>query len=356
MYVISTGVTVQGFGVRRYATSIPDMAALRMGNASSTVRDMVISDNATVGLQIRNDNNVVDNVSVLDNGQMGISGTQAYNLMIRDSVVRNNNTEHFKPAPVSGGIKLGRSRGVSIVNNDISDNTTTGFWCDESCYDMDVVNNTVTDNGAIGIELEISELGIVANNTVTGNQIGILLSNTGHVKVFNNEIGANTTWGLRLKMDGRRSSDTSITGHDPRRPNPDPTVPWITDSVVVSNNVFGTGGNYQYLSYDDVGATSSDQWHLTITGNLFNPSVKGGTSRMVGWGIAGNKITNYDSPADLAAGENTSWKNAAVPSQMPLASMLSYETSMAGVAVSLPGDVAAAIGQPAGARRLGTFA
>jgi parallel beta-helix repeat protein len=326
-----------------------------MGNIGGTVKDLVVVNNAAIGLALRNNDNYVENVTVSNNGLLGITGNYTYNAVIKDSVIQNNNTEHFKPAPVSGGVKITRARGVTFTNNDVSGNLSAGFWCDESCYDVDVTNNIANNNATTGIQLEISDTGIVANNQTIGNEIGIQIINTGNVKIFNNEIGDSEKWGLRIKMDDRRNANTSLTGHDARRPNPDPAMPWIVSNITVSNNVFGAGGNFQFLSLDDTGVMSTDAMKVTINGNLFNPSVKGGPSRMVGWGGEDNSIVTYDSPDALAAAKNGSWNNAAVPSQMPLSSMKPYEISLASVAVALPSDVAAVIGQAAGTKRLGTF-
>ncbi|MTD12753.1 DUF1565 domain-containing protein [Nakamurella sp. YIM 132087] len=355
-YVTGDDVTLQGFGVRRYATPIPDSGAVRMGKAGGTVRNLVISDNATIGLSVRGDDQTVQNVTVVRNGMLGIGGNAAYGLRITDSIVQDNNLEEFKPAPVSGGIKITRSRDVSFIGNDVSRNLSAGIWCDESCYDITVVDNIANDNSTTGIQLEISELAVVANNQTIGNNIGIQIINTGGVRIFNNEIGDSTQFGIKLAHDQRRNANTSLAGHDPQRPNPDPTVPWIIKNITVSNNVFGTGGLYQFYALDGKSNVSADAMKITITGNLFNEWHAKGDTKMVGWGGGDNvTVTNYNAPDELADAKNSSWKNVGVDPGHSVADAMPSASKSGSVAVGLPSDIAALLGQPAGARKLGRF-
>jgi len=357
IYTTATGVTLQGFGVRRYATQLSDSGTVRIGNAGSLVKNLVITDNAMLGLSVRNNDNRVENVTVSHNGMLGIGTNASYNLRISDSVVDGNNTQHFKSAPLSGGIKITRARGVSIVHSNVSNNVdSTGIWCDESCYDIDVVSNTANGNGAAGLELELSDTAIVANNQFVGNYVGALIFDTGNVRLYNNEFGRSSLISLQLKQDGRRASNTSATGHDSRRPNPDPTVPWITRNVTVSNNVFGTGGQYQIYAMDNVSGWSADNMRPTVTGNLFNRWLTAGQTKMVGWGGSDNKsVTNFQTPEALAAAKNSSWRNAAVNPSTDIYAMASAAVSNIGVAQGLPSDIAALLEQPAGVRHLGQF-
>jgi len=357
IYTTAAGVKLQGFGVRRYATQLSDSGTVRIGNAASLVQNLVITDNAMLGLSVRNDNNRVENVTVSRNGQLGIGANASYGLRIADSVVEGNNTQHFKSAPVAGGVKITRARGVSIIHNNVSNNIdSTGIWCDESCYDIDVASNTVSGNGAAGLELELSDTAIVANNQLVGNHVGALIFDTGNVRLYNNEFGRSGLISLQLKQDARRASNTSATGHDSRQPNPDPTVPWITKNITVSNNVFGTGGQYQIYAMDNVSGWSADNMRPTITGNLFNRWLSSGQTKMVGWGGSDNRsVTNFQTPEALAAAKNSSWRNAAVNPSTDIYAMASAAVSNVGVAQGLPSDIAALLEQPAGVQHLGMF-
>ena len=351
--VNSQRVTIQGIGVRRYGTSLPDGATIRMINTEATVRNVEISDNATIGLSISNNNAVADRVSLLRNGMLGFGVNAGYNLKLTNSIVKGNNTQNFKDAPVSGGVKVTRSRGVLLSNNEISGNTSAGFWCDESCYDIKVVHNTVSNNSTAGVQLEISEKAVVANNLFTGNGNSVQIMNTGNVKIYNNEFGGYKYYGVRLNQDTRRNANTSITGHDPRQPNPDPTVPWYLHDIVVSNNVFSASGRSQFYGLDPATGQSLDAVKVTINGNLFN-SYSGTGAHMVGWGQANKTVVYYETPAALAAAKNSTWKNAAT-GQQTLTAMQSLMVNYNSTAVALPADIASVIGQTAGTKRVGRY-
>ena len=351
--VNSQRVTIQGIGVRRYGTSLPDGATVRMINTEATVRNVEISDNATLGLSISNNNAVADHVSLLRNGMLGFGVNAGYNLKLTNSIIKGNNTQNFKDAPVSGGVKVTRSRGVLISNNEISANTSAGFWCDESCYDVNIVHNTVSNNSTAGVQLEISEKAVIANNLFTGNGNSVQIMNTGNVKIYNNEFGGYTYYGVRLNQDTRRNANTSTTGHDPRRPNPDPTTPWYLHDIVVSNNVFSASGRSQFYGLDPATGQSLDAVKVTINGNLFN-TYTGTGAHMVGWGLANKTVKYYETPAALAAAKNTAWKNAAT-GQQALTSMQALMGTYNSTAVALPADIASVIGQSAGSKRVGRY-
>lgn len=335
-------VTLQGFGVRRYATTFGATAQVRMHNTGAVVRNLVIEDGAFIGLAVQNDDSVIDHVTARRNGIMGIGVNQAYNLVLSNSLVTDNNAQHFNDIPVAGGIKITRSRNVTVTGNVVSNNDGSGIWFDESCYDVKIVRNTANDNSTSGIQLELSDTAVIAGNTSTGTRTGIQIINTGNVRIYNNELGANADNGIRLRQDARRSA-THATGRDPRM-GIDSRVPWITRNITIANNVFGSGGRYSIRANDGATNRPVDSWNVVITGNLFNNKAAGGPT-MVAWGTGDNRsFEGYQSPAELSAAKNRSWVNAIAASALPLASMASAAASAASTAAPIPADVAALLG------------
>lgn len=356
VYSSATNVVLRGFGVRRYASQLADSGAVRIGNARSAVQNLVITDNATQGLSMRNTDDVVDHVTVTLNGMLGVGANAAHNLKITNSIVNDNNTEHFKIAPLSGGVKITRSRDVTVHHNDVSNNLSAGIWFDESCYDADVTDNTVNSNFTTGIQVEISNTAVVADNQLIGNQYGLQIIDSGDVRVFNNEIGRSTSMSVRLKQDARRASNTSLTGHDPQRPKPDPTVPWLVRNIEIANNLFGAGGLYEIYAMDNATNVPADSMAITVNGNVLNRYVTRGQTKMVGWGGGNNStVTNFDTPEALAAAKNPGWRNAAVNPSTDIASMGGTKTAYASIAIRLPSDIATLLGQPAEVQHLGRF-
>src|SRR5690606_34571920 len=114
-----------------------------------------------------------------------------YRSKFTDIVTSGNNIEQFKSQPVSGGMKITRSRDVRVDNVEANNNNGLGVWLDESVYDFTVTNVQANNNTDAGIEAELSEKGIIANNEALNNKVGILIFDTGNVKIYNNDLGGN---------------------------------------------------------------------------------------------------------------------------------------------------------------------
>lgn len=348
---------VQGIGFRRYATGYERGATVWLIGQGGAVRNVAIVDNAAVGLKLSKGNKVVDRLTAERNGMLGVSGYMNDNSIIQNSIASNNNTQAFKDAPVAGGIKITASRTFTVKNVETRNNLGTGIWFDVSCYNMTIVNNVSSGNRKHQIEVEVSDRGIIANNVATGGESGIILFNSGNFKVFNNEVGGSTLFGIILSQDERRQASAGLYPYarDPRAPIPDPTVPWLTRNIVVSNNVFGNGGYFQFYALDKKTAIGVNSWNVTINGNLFNARLARTDPTMVAWGRGGDNVTleRYETPAALAAAKNTGWRNAQITSAKPLSAMAADKVAYVSVAVALPTEVAAATGLAAGSRRLG---
>lgn len=355
IYARSAGTTLEGFGVRRYATPYNVRGAIRLGGVGETARDLVIEDSATTGMNVENDDITLDHLTVTRSGMQGIGVNASYNLKFENSLITKANTEHFNMSPVSGGAKITRSRDITISNNTFDDNRTFGLWLDESCYNADVVGNMVSGNDGHGIEIEISANSLVANNVVTDNgKSGIRLLDTSGTTITNNSISGNTVFGVQLSQDDRRESNLSVPGHDPRRPEPDPSFSWLTQNDTVSNNAFGDGSQFEIYALDNWTNIPVDRWNLTITGNAFNAASSSTTT--VAWGGSDNvTLTRFNTPAALAAAKNPTWSNIQTPSSQSLSTMLTQITQSQSVAVPLSAAIAAAIGQPAGTKHIGAF-
>ena len=155
---------------------------------------------------------------------LGMNATYADNLTVDQLVSVNNNTEHFNTSPVSGGVKIARSRGVVVRNSVLNDNYGPGLWIDESVYDMTVTGNEMRNNAKHGLSLEISAKATVSNNTISGNDgFGIKVNDTSNVTISNNTFVGNDR-SINIVQD---SADTC---HGPG-PRPAPAVPGPDDDV-----------------------------------------------------------------------------------------------------------------------------
>ena len=222
-----------GIGVRRYATPIHEFGAVQISADDVSLRNLVVEDNASLGISVNGKRAVVDKVTVTSSGMLGVHGNNKDVVTVSNSVITGNNTERFNETPTAAGLKIAKSRDVTVSNSDVSQNFGFGIWLDESIVGFKVFSNRTVGNTAAGIHVEISDTGLVAGNTSLDNREGIFLYNAGNVKVFNNLVAGNRVQDIHLKQDERRQSDTSFIGQDRRHPIPDPAVPWLLRNITL---------------------------------------------------------------------------------------------------------------------------
>lgn len=247
----SAGSEVRGIGVRRYATSVPQMGTVVVAANDVTLTDVTVQDNSTTGVYSWSLRTTLTRVSVIGNGLLGAGASTADGLRVDGMLSVGNNAEQFNRAPVSGAFKVTRSRDIEVTDSAFLDNLGQGPWFDESVYDITFTGNDVTGNTGNGLVLELSEKVIVADNIVSDNALnGILVVDTGNVSIWNNTAVGNQR-NISIIQDSRRASDVTAAGHDPRQPLPDPTVPWITRNTVVANNIVGDAGGNCLVCVED---------------------------------------------------------------------------------------------------------
>src|ERR1700710_1441302 len=96
--------------------------------------------------------------------------------------------------------------------------------------------------------------------------------------------------------------------------------------------------------------------NLKSKGNYFVHKDANSQPSMVGWGGGDNhSITRYETPTALQA-KNSSWQNLQLTGAATTNTIADSHTSSANaVAIPLPADVAAAVGQAVGTRHIGVF-
>jgi parallel beta-helix repeat protein len=275
LMVRSEGSVVRGIGVRRYAPSVPDMGAVTIERSGVLVENVGIFDSATTGLHVGADTVTgvtLRSVRVARSGMLGISASYADRLNVDGVDLVGNNTERFNEAPVSGGLKIVRSRGVTVRNSTFRSNAGPGLWLDESVYDMKIVGNEMRDNSGHGTSLEISAKALFANNIVTNNGgFGIKVNNTSNVQLWNNTFSGNDR-SINVVQDTRRPTSAGTAGRDPRQPFPDPTMTWLNGPTQVMNNVVANqrSGNCMFCVEDYSHLRSAAQMGVTANSNVYN--------------------------------------------------------------------------------------
>jgi trimeric autotransporter adhesin len=347
------GSTLQGIGIQRYATPISALGTVRIAGDDITVRQLTVRDNASLGISMRGNRGLVDRVTVVRSGLLGIHANNADGVRVLNSITNDNNTEHFKPAPTASGLKITKSRNIVLDNNQATANDGFGLWLDMSVVGFTITDNTATDNTAAGIVAELSQTGIIAGNISINNKEGIWVYDTGNVKIYNNLAAGSEIQDLILKQDQRRPATWTYGGQDTRWPNYLTDAPWLTRDIIVTNNIFANGGRFHAWAQDVTGSIDADDMNITVTANYFSKRATTSDPRLLMWGNAGGTtLTSFDTVAAMRAYE-PGWNNIEAPGSYTPDQMRSTAPHQS--AAALPSDVAAALGQPVGTRRMGPF-
>ncbi|MCL1917656.1 MAG: right-handed parallel beta-helix repeat-containing protein [Peptococcaceae bacterium] len=291
--VVAPNVTIRGIGVRCYATCVPDQGTIYANEGAKGLRleNVEIAHNATTGLSLfAVKNATLQNVSSHDNGLTGIGACYCDSLTLDQVSATRNNAESFNVAPVAAGIKILRSRDVTVSNSKISDNRAIGLWFDEDCYTMTVLSNEISNNKMTGHEenhtiqdpvtkktytcinetsglmIEISGTAIVANNRITNNGTnGFLVLMSDNIQIYNNTITGGK-YPLEVK-NGSGRTRTWQAGLDKYSPGY-PKLSWVVDTIKISNNIIGSAGSTLLLLKDDTGKRTGAMG-VTLNGNVY---------------------------------------------------------------------------------------
>lgn len=360
--ILGEGSVVRGIGVRHYGPSIWQIGAVTIEAPKVRFENVTIQDTATIGLGVVKADAVLERVSVLGAGLLGVHAATADRLRVSRSRLDGNNVERFNNAPVSGGIKVGRSRTVTVTNSSVSKNLGQGYWSDVSVYDTRVLNSNIVGNRAAGVFLEISARGTVANNIISGNGgDGVKINNTSTVTIYNNTVVRNGR-ALNIVQDPRTPENTSY-GDDYRYPN-DPEMTWLVGPVTVRNNVIGLpmARAVCVLCVEDYNhQRTAAQMGVTSNGNVFNRATATSTTWLTVWSRGTINVNPAVYTTLLAHRSGTAQDGTSlaydgstlVSTNGTLSSTVSAKAPTS--AVALPSAIATLVGQPAGVRHLGVF-
>ena len=356
------GSVVRGIGIRRFSPSVFHMGAVTVEAPKVRLENVVIADSATTGVSVQREDAVLDRVTIERSGMLGIHGRFADRLVLSGVRAVTNNVERFNIAPVSGGVKFGKSRGVTVRNSVFSGNQGPGLWADQSTYDIGISGSEFADNAGDGLFLEISAKAVVGDNLFARNaKAGIKVANTSDVKIWNNSfLGIGRP--LNLTQDTRRNTNPNDSSVDTRVPFPDPAMSWTLGPVVVSNNVLSqpvTGGNCVLCVEDYSKQETAAQMGVTANGNVYHRRDASTPAWLVVWSRGSTDPSVFSSLAQMTATtgqerRGREFLGTAVLSSagVPTSAVASLAPS---VAEPLPSDVAARIGQTAGSLHLGLW-
>ncbi|WP_354178710.1 right-handed parallel beta-helix repeat-containing protein [Arthrobacter sp. UYP6] len=354
---------VKGIGIRRYAPSVPHMATVTVEKKGVSLENVAITDTSTTGLAVGNTDVTLTNITSTRNGLLGVTAVYADRLKVTKLDASSNNLERFKTAPVAGGMKIGRTRTVTIQQSNFRDNMATGLWLDESVYDATLASNDMVGNASHGVSAEISAKVQLVDNIIANNKnFGVKINNTSEVNIWNNTFSGNGRQ-INVVQDLRRASNQSTPGHDPRQAFPDKSMTWINGPVTIRNNIIsGTtaAGNCMLCVEDYSREFTAEQLKVSAQGNVYHRTTTAAPTWGVIWSRGNANPHVYTSIAafrDATGQEETHLELAGTSpvNTSTFAANSAVRDSAGTIAVPLPDSIAKLARQSGGARHLGAF-
>ncbi|SDS13370.1 Protein of unknown function [Friedmanniella luteola] len=355
------GTVLRGFGVQRYADSVWQQGVISSYWERMTLDNMTVLDSATGGVGFFKPGSVIKNTTIDGSGQIALHANQADNLVLENLSVTDSNDERFNPAPSSGGIKITQTRGVKLRGSELLRTYGSQFWTDQSTYDITVAGNEILDGSRYGVVLEISSTATVADNIIAGNAFdGVLVANTDKVHIWNNTLVGNRK-AIAFAQDSRRIEQLKVSGHDPRRPQPDLSMPWVIGNSTIGNNVMAAGRNASAVISVDVYELISNASDLNIAtnGNVYSQTALGVPNSLATWARKGSQPYQFIMLDDFR--DNTGQERSSASLVLPTPVDSAYRplpavaAKLSAVAQPLPSEVADRIGRTTGDKALGAW-
>jgi hypothetical protein len=355
-------VTLRGIGFRRYAPSVYMLAAIVLEQPNALLEDVRVSEMATTGISVLNSGSTLRRVTVDASGMLGIHARFADGITFDQVLSTGNNSEGFNLAPVSGGAKLGQTRGITVRDSSFSGNYGHGFWEDMSDYNTVVRGSDFNHNSGNGLFLEISARAVVGDSMFLGNNLdGMKVNNTSNVSLWNNTLVGNGR-PLDLVQDARRNSNPSDPAVDPRIRWPDPEMPWQLDSVTVADNVVGppnANANCLLCVEDYSHQETAAQMKISANGNVYNRQSASAPTWLTVWSAGAGNPNVYTTLAAFKAATGQEARSREYTGSTVVLGSGDLDSAVQDIAPSialgLPGTVAGAIGRSSGAVHLGAW-
>ncbi|MGI9407808.1 MAG: right-handed parallel beta-helix repeat-containing protein, partial [Hyphomicrobiaceae bacterium] len=237
------GTIIRGLGFAHYAP-VPTHglgATLKLSADAATLENNTFAWSAVKGLEVFGRNVMVRGNTFIHNGMMGIGAWKADGLIVTGNRFAFNNRERFRhTGPVSGaaGASITETRNLTVSDNVFDGNYSNGLWLDINTTNATITRNKLSNNLLHGVFYEISSNGIIASNIATGNGLaGIALSDSMHMKVYNNTLVGNAI-GF-VVQDGDRVNDDPLEiamGNS-----------WISGDTDFYNNLVSGAGNAEHV-------------------------------------------------------------------------------------------------------------
>jgi hypothetical protein len=278
-------------------------------------------------------------------------------LVLDKVVARHNNTERFLTNQAAGGIKVTSSRHIVLRDGDVSNNYGDGAWFDECVWDSKALRTAFRQNTRYGLEVEISDQGLVAGNLFLENDAaGLEILDTSDIAVWNNTFVRNLE-AFKILEGPREYSTWTGRGRDSRNLN-DPNMSWTVKGIVLRNNVV-TGGKSDtrmYLNVDDASKLRGASDMVDADYDVYYRPVAGTPTWLVAWSEWPTRMRVFNTKAEFTTATGRESHGYGVdggsdPLLFDAAAgryTLGSTSPFKGKGAALPSDVATALGKTAG--------
>ena len=223
--VRAPGVVLRGIGIRRYAPSVWHMAAVVLEKPDAVLENVVVSEMATTGISVLARDARLRNVTVEWSGMLGVHNRFADGITYDRVRSSRNNAEHFNSRPVSGGVKIGQTRGVTVTDSAFVDNFGHGFWTDMSVYNTVVRRSDFNRNAGTGSSWRSRPE--QSSSTPCSSATSRRHQGQQHQQRQDLEQHDRRQRPLALARPGQPPQHQPLRpGRRPARPFPDPEMPW----------------------------------------------------------------------------------------------------------------------------------
>ncbi len=260
-------VSIYGLTVQHDTSAFNSTDAVSFPNSSNILlEEMTIQENSQGGISDNYATNVIHRrVVVVDNGGSGIGGTRIKSIMLEDVETSYNNWRGLLgnfTGWAQAGLKHLHTHGGIYRNVTAAGNSAYGFWLDTDVTNAIVDNGSFHDNLRDGMFLEASQGPItVANSKIYHNTLyGIRVANSANVTVRDSVLYDNwlstSSAGAQINISGDNSG-RSVTDFETGATMTAQSQNWnFTGNTVVGTNA------QQYAIKTDLNST---MWGLFVT-------------------------------------------------------------------------------------------
>lgn len=373
------GSVLRGFMIRRYSPTLCDFGMVSQVAQDSLVENMHFVDSASIGISMASRSGMTQrSCTVWNSGALGIHVNNADAHVVEKVNVQYSNRERWNYAPVSGHIKITRSQGSIVRNSILSNGHCKAYWDDETVDQAWIYSCLIENNEHRALVHELSSRAITLNNKIIGSTLGgILIFNSDLSRTWNNTVidtgGLSLSRMVGVYQDDRNALDGVTTGRDTRQPDSYytdfPEHQWKINSYEMCNNVVAlprTSNPQSMFGFERLSPTGTynapgrtfAQYGPTQDGNFWNNI---NTVLSKPWIVPNgtNAATVYQTLAAFAAATGQDANGTYVAGTRAVnadgSMVAAYRDAANAKARPLPADLAALIGQPAGAKWVGCF-